>query len=117
MKKGKIAVIAVIVAAAIVGAYFFIWKKKTTSQAATPQTPGQTPGHSDQVATPGTEFYVKAGDKNSAQVKAIQIALNSKYKAGLKVDGNFGPKTAAALKKAGYNGSGLAMLSFQNLTK
>lgn len=117
MKKGKIGVIAVIIAAAIVGAYFFIWKKKTTAQATAPQEPGQNTGHSAQSATPGTEFYVKAGDKNSAQVKAIQTALNNKYKAGLKVDGNFGPKTAAALKKAGYNGSGLAMLSFQNLTK
>lgn len=39
--------------------------------------------------------YLMKGSK----VKAIQTYLNKKYKAGLKVDGYFGEKTLAALKK------------------
>jgi len=56
-----------------------------------------------------TKNYIKGKYQNEkfpigylmkgAKVKAIQSYLNKKYNAGLKVDGYFGEKTLAALKK------------------
>ena len=45
-----------------------------------------------------TGFPLKIYDKGEL-VRQLQTGLNSKYKAGLKVDGYFGPKTQAAVSK------------------
>ena len=40
---------------------------------------------------------LKMGSKG-AEVKSLQLLLNAKVNAGLKVDGDFGPATAAAVE-------------------
>ena len=49
-------------------------------------------------------FPLKRGSKGE-KVKGLQQALNRKYNAGLKVDGQFGFKTEKALKNAGFGKS------------
>lgn len=51
-------------------------------------------------AVPASPFPLKLNSRGD-RVKVIQQALNTRYKAGLDVDGIWGPKTEAALKKHG----------------
>ena len=59
------------------------------------------------VEYPCITFYVVdyIWGSGSTAVKKIQMYLNRKFKAGLKVDGAFGPRTGEALNKAAKNTS------------
>lgn len=59
--------------------------------------PVPTPPAKPKVTVPSGTPYLELGSQG-ARVKQLQAALNAARKAGLMVDGEFGPKTEAALK-------------------
>tara|TARA_Y100000592_G_C5442094_1_gene303983 strand:- start:248 stop:832 length:585 start_codon:yes stop_codon:yes gene_type:complete len=103
MNKGlKITLIALGVIGTGVGLYFLLRKPKNPNIPNTPNTPSSpnTP------TTPVSEFPLKRGSKGD-KVKQLQRYLNINYSSGLVVDGDFGPKTQAALNTA----TGLSQVS------
>jgi len=115
MKNKKTIVIIIMVVAIAAAIYFFVWKKKAAAIQADPgkKADPATPIHAEpgaksknQGSTPPAKYFIKKGDDNK-DVKFLQMRLNQKYNAGLVMDGKYGPKTAAAITKAGKNGNGL----------
>ena len=95
MTKYKNYIIAGVIAAIAIILYFVLKGKKeeTTPEAPAVKTGGETPLVS--------KFPIKLGSKGQ-EVKEIQTALNKRiapYMLPLKVDGIFGEKTLAMLKK------------------
>jgi hypothetical protein len=74
----------------------------TPSQPDTPPAlPAYQPGApAPAPSAPASPFPLRLNSRGD-RVKVIQQALNTRYKAGLDVDGIWGPKTEAALKKHG----------------
>ncbi|MCX6265875.1 MAG: hypothetical protein NTW16_00755 [Bacteroidetes bacterium] len=125
MKNSKTIVIFIMVLAAAAGVYWFIWKKKKdqgaaeTAPAIKPGAPIQAaPGaaSANQGTKPAPKYFIKKGDDNK-DVKFLQMRLNQKFNAGLEMDGKYGPKTAAAITKAGKNGSALFYADYMALIK
>jgi len=113
MKKNKkIFLIFFGIMIAALAAWYFLKKKKTAvlqsgSGANQPPSHGGNEGsaiHSKGALPAPTvdAFPVVLGSKGK-YVKAIQAELNAKHGAKLATDGILGPKTEAAMKKAGLN--------------
>ena len=99
MKKGKVTIIIILVIIAAVAIYFFWHKKKMeqTGQNDAVKLPGQ-PHTGAKPAQEADAFPLTQGSRGK-YVLSVQQMLNTKYKAGLKVDSILGPATLAAMKK------------------
>ena len=99
MKTKTIIIILVIVLVLAAGVWFFAKKQTdtttTTGTSGTGAGTGGTGSGTAKVTEPEKMPLVQGS--TGTLVKDIQTALNSKYKAGLTVDGIWGPKTQAAL--------------------
>lgn len=92
-KTKKIITVLVIVAIIAIGLYFVFRKPKAaiTTGAGSVTSAGTDPNAIDATIV----FPLKSGSTGKG-VKQVQAYLNSKYNAGLTVDGIWGPKTNAA---------------------
>ncbi len=99
MKKLIFPIILILIAVGL-AVYFFILKKKNADGTGSelPPIPGPSGNGSDPAPIQTSLFPLKRGSKGEF-VKNVQKFLNWKYKAGLTVDGDFGPKTETAVLK------------------
>jgi peptidoglycan hydrolase-like protein with peptidoglycan-binding domain len=93
MKTKTIVIILVIVIVLVAGVWIWAGKKP---QDTTEPAPGSPAADKANAAANTVKMPLVQGAKGEL-VKSIQTALNSKYNAGLKVDGIWGAKTQAAL--------------------
>lgn len=108
MKK-KLIIIGIVVAVMV--ALYFVYKNVKANKEAEDTTGGnaatqqaQTPTYNNNAnpansLTSGDSFPIKLGSSGNF-VKLLQQKLNNKYKSGLTLDGQFGARTAEALKTA-----------------
>jgi peptidoglycan hydrolase-like protein with peptidoglycan-binding domain len=109
-------------ALALVAGYFVIKKRKQSNQlkkeletqeSKTNNPPSQGNQFKNTLPVITAEWPLQKGSKGD-KVKSLQRALNTKYKAGLKVDGNFGSDTLTALVR--YTGkSSVSAIDFTKL--
>lgn len=93
MKTKTIIIILVVII--VLAAGIWIWAGNKAPDTTEPAAGSPAAKKADETAA-AVKMPLVQGSKGEL-VKALQTALNLKYNAGLKTDGNWGPKTQAAL--------------------